>query len=125
MEDLPVTGQFITRHHFRYLILVLGTFCISSVFSNVVTMSFTLVCMDPNRYNKTELEDVSFKTECWVATLLFSSHFRCTTIRINKKQKYSGQFQPPQCWQRFRSVMLVHDGAQSTFFLQVELFRQL
>lgn len=31
---------------FRYFILVLGTLCLTSIFSNMVTLNFTIICMD-------------------------------------------------------------------------------
>lgn len=49
-------GQFIFRDRYRYVVLVVSTLCISSIFSNVVTMNFTVNCMDPSEYkNNTEV----------------------------------------------------------------------
>lgn len=46
-EKSPENGVF--SHRFRYLILVLGFLCLTSVASNVIVINFTFICMnDPN-----------------------------------------------------------------------------
>lgn len=46
MDNKPkYPGVF--RNKFRYFILILGTLCLTSVFSNMLTLNFTIICMDP------------------------------------------------------------------------------
>uniref|UniRef100_A0A915E7Z6 Major facilitator superfamily (MFS) profile domain-containing protein n=1 Tax=Ditylenchus dipsaci TaxID=166011 RepID=A0A915E7Z6_9BILA len=37
----------IFRNKFRFFILILGTLCLTSVFANMLTLNFTIICMDP------------------------------------------------------------------------------
>lgn len=39
----PECGVFCNK--FRFFILLLGTFCMSAIFSNMITLNFTIICM--------------------------------------------------------------------------------
>lgn len=34
------------RDRFRFFIVILGTLCLTSIFSNTLTLNFTLICME-------------------------------------------------------------------------------
>lgn len=48
-------------NRYRYFILILCLFCLGAIFSNMTTINFTLICMDPLRnaklQNKTDSDD--------------------------------------------------------------------
>lgn len=62
MEKKAV-GQIVTRNKFRFLILVMGTLCLSIVFSNVISVNFTINCMDPVKNNHSQSEVGSHKVK--------------------------------------------------------------
>lgn len=41
-------------NHFRYFLLILTVLCLTSIFSNMLTLTFTIICMNP------ELNDDNF-----------------------------------------------------------------
>ncbi|KAI1717432.1 major facilitator superfamily domain-containing protein [Ditylenchus destructor] len=49
VSDIPPKNaeENIFRNKFRFFILILGCFCLTSVFSNMITLNFTIICMDP------------------------------------------------------------------------------
>ncbi|KAI6198001.1 hypothetical protein M3Y94_01292800 [Aphelenchoides besseyi] len=49
-----VLGQFLTRHRFRFLILTISTLCLTLVFSNMISVNFTIICMDPEKSRPNE-----------------------------------------------------------------------
>ncbi|KAI6203291.1 MFS domain-containing protein [Aphelenchoides besseyi] len=48
MSEEQAVGGAISNHKFRYGILILTTLCLTIIFSNVVTINFTLTCMTRN-----------------------------------------------------------------------------
>ncbi|KAI6228969.1 hypothetical protein M3Y99_01168600 [Aphelenchoides fujianensis] len=42
-----VLGQSISRHHFRYVLLLVATLCLTITFSNMISVNFTITCFDP------------------------------------------------------------------------------
>uniref|UniRef100_A0A915EQI0 Major facilitator superfamily (MFS) profile domain-containing protein n=1 Tax=Ditylenchus dipsaci TaxID=166011 RepID=A0A915EQI0_9BILA len=46
---------------FRYFILILGTLCMTSIFSNMITLNFTIICMDSQNKTGTVFEGIEEK----------------------------------------------------------------
>lgn len=49
MEKSSCAMAALFCNRFRFFVLILGTLCLTSVFSNMLTLNFTLICFDPNR----------------------------------------------------------------------------
>lgn len=51
----PQKWSFHFGNRTRYLILILVTMCVSSIWSNILTFNFTIICMSPKRMNSADL----------------------------------------------------------------------
>ncbi|KAI6182730.1 hypothetical protein M3Y97_00412200 [Aphelenchoides bicaudatus] len=58
-------GQNVTRNKFRFFILVLATACLMIVFSCMISINFTVVCMDPTRGNNAS-EEIEYKHPVYI-----------------------------------------------------------
>lgn len=46
--------------HFRFFILILTCLCLTSIFSNMITLNFTIICMNPSlKESATILENIT------------------------------------------------------------------
>ncbi|KIH64573.1 hypothetical protein ANCDUO_05116 [Ancylostoma duodenale] len=61
-----VTSSFSIFHcnHFRYLLLVLGFFCLTSINSNYMVITFTFICMGSENTKEANMSSIINNVSC-------------------------------------------------------------
>ncbi|KIH50080.1 hypothetical protein ANCDUO_19844 [Ancylostoma duodenale] len=62
-----VTPSFSIFHcnHFRYLLLVLGFFCLTSINSNYMVITFTFICMGSENSREANMSSITNNVSCF------------------------------------------------------------